>query len=161
MAQHLIIGIDLGSTSAVACLSLEGRLLYIAHKKNSGISWIIKEASRFGTPSIIALDKALPNANAKRINAAFYSTIWVPASDIPMAEKREMAKRSGITNTHERDAYTAAVSAYRRYANKLNQADRIARKLMIEDLDRIKAKIINRYSIYEAVHGIKSNRRPA
>lgn len=153
------MGIDLGSTSAIACLSLGGKLIHTSHRKNTGISWMIKTISKLGTPSIIALDKKSPNANARRINALFHSVIWVPATDIPMAEKRGMARRSGITNTHERDAYTAAVNAYRSYSNKLNQAERIARDLLITDPDRIKAKIINRYSIYEAVHGIESNRR--
>ena len=153
------MGVDPGKTSAIACLDLEGRLILSAHQTSAGVRWMLDRIVEVGTPSIIATDRKAPGETIKKINASFSSRLFMPSRDIPAIEKRKLARRTGIKNPHERDAYAAAVKAYRSYANKLNQAGHISREKGEPDSDTIKAKIIQRYSISEAIQGKEANRR--
>lgn len=155
---HLIVGIDSGKTAAIACLSLDGKLVGIMHMVSGGIPWILESIRVIGTPSIIATDRKIPGDTVRKINAAFNARLYLPPSDISIMEKRELARKTGIKDVHERDAYAAAVRAYHAHANKLNQAEHISRERKVQDIDRIKARIIQRYSISEAILGRKANR---
>lgn len=156
--KHIIVGVDPGKTSAIACLSLDGSLIMSAHAVSAGMPWVLDRIMETGTPSIIATDRKVPGEAVRKINAAFSSRLFIPSKDISTMEKRDLARRVGIKNPHERDAYAAAVKAYRSYANKLNQAEHITRDSGTADSDSIKAKIIQKYSISEAMLGRKANR---
>ena len=156
--EHIIVGVDAGKTTAIACLSLDGRLLYAGHRTFAGMDWIIKSIAAVGTPSIIASDRRNPNHVLRKINAAFSARIYRPDRDIPVVEKRELARHTSIKDQHERDAYAAALKAYNSYSNKLKQAGHIAKGMGKEDIDVVRAKVIDRYSISEAISGKEANR---
>ncbi|MCL5100661.1 MAG: hypothetical protein M1122_01770 [Candidatus Marsarchaeota archaeon] len=59
---------------------------------------------------------------------------------------------------HERDAMSAAMSAYNKYANKINQAENMAKETGMSDVDTVKALVIKKHSVYEALIGKKSRR---
>ena len=155
----MIVGIDSGKTCGVACLDLEGRLLHSAHKTFAGRPWLVKEISRVGTPCVVATDRSRPNEVIRKTNAAFNSVLYMPGRDISSGEKRALAKGAGLRNHHEQDAYASAIKAYYCYANKLNQAGRAIRGLPAEEQNRIKARIIMRHSISEAILDKAANRR--
>jgi predicted RNase H-like nuclease (RuvC/YqgF family) len=157
---HMIVGVDPGKTSAIACIGLDGKLIGTAHKSQAGAGWIIESISELGTPSIVAVDKKTPSKIAERVNAAFHSRMFIPDKDISTAEKRPAAAAAGIKNQHERDAYAAAIKAYNAYANKLKQAERISKEMKVSEssIDAIKAKVLDRYSVKEAIEGRKANR---
>lgn len=159
--MHLIVGIDPGKTSAIACLDLNGRLVHSAHRANAGLAWIVSSIRMVGTPSIIATDKRRGTETVKKVNAYFNSRIYSPPEDIGKEQKLDASRRSSLKDRHERDAYAAAESAYRAFRNKLLQAEHIARQSSVAaaDLDRIKAKVLDRYSIDEAIHDKKANRK--
>jgi len=69
-----------------------------------------------------------------------------------------MAEQFGITNPHERDACSAAMKAYNAYSNKLKQAEHIAKGTRAE-MDSIKAKVIAKHSIEEAISKKEVHRR--
>jgi predicted RNase H-like nuclease (RuvC/YqgF family) len=60
-----------------------------------------------------------------------------------------VAKGAGTANTHERDAYCAAVFAYRAHANKLRQIDALA-DLGHEERDRIKHLLLRGVRVQDA-----------
>ncbi len=155
---HIIVGIDPGKTSAIACLALDGRLILAVHKSGAGLEWMVSQIREIGTPSVIATDKKRPSSIARKLNSIFNSRLVFPQNDISIEEKRRMSKGTGIKNPHERDAYSAALKAYNAMANKLNQAEHISREMKVYDTDSIKAKVFNKYSISEAIHGKKANR---
>ena len=95
----------------------------------------------------------------KRVNTVFNSRLFCPDREFKIAEKRTAAKTIGIKDPHERDAYTAAISAYHAYANKFNQIEHIAQQSMQNNIDEIKAKVIRRHSIREAIENRKANRK--
>lgn len=156
--MHLIVGVDTGKTMAFTCLSLDGRLVGADHKASAGPEWIIEAVGNIGIPSVIACDKT-PNDAIRKIGAAFNARIFYPSRELSSLDKRLIAKPLGITNPHERDACAAAVKAYNVHINKLKQADHIARINNVKDPDSIKAKVIEKYSIEEAMAGKKANRK--
>jgi predicted RNase H-like nuclease (RuvC/YqgF family) len=60
-----------------------------------------------------------------------------------------VAHGAGTVNSHERDAYCAAVFAYRAYANKLRQIDALA-ELTHHERDRIKHLLLRGYRVQDA-----------
>lgn len=150
--MHIIVGIDTGKTSAIACLSLDGKLLYSAHVRQADESWFISTIYSVGTPVIIASDKTEPTNNViRKINANFNAIIFYPEKIITQKEKKQLARVAGLKDQHERDAYSAALKAYNVHSNKLRQAERIANSMHISNTDAIKAKVIKRYSVNEAI----------
>jgi len=156
--MHLIVGIDTGKTVAYACLNLDGKLVRSSHASSLGQEWLIDSIGRLGVPSVIACDRQ-PNDIVRKICAAFNAKLYYPQKEMGIDEKREMAKPFGISNPHERDACAAAVKAYKAYTNKLRQAERIAREGKVREIDSIKAKVIEKYSIEEAISNKEANRR--
>jgi hypothetical protein len=157
--MHIIVGIDPGKTSAIAAVSLDGRLLYSSHRRFAGIEWLVSEIQAVGVPVIIAGDRPSVSLIVRKVNAIFNSRLFCPSRELSAEEKRGIAKITYIKNPHERDAYAAAIKAYRAYANKFNQAEHIANEMRVEDVDRIKARIVDKQSISEAIANRKANRR--
>ncbi|MEM3841483.1 MAG: DUF460 domain-containing protein [Candidatus Micrarchaeaceae archaeon] len=157
--KHLIVGLDLGKNSAIACLDLHGNLVMRMHGTSMGFNGIIQAITEVGVPLIIAGDKKSPNWMVRKINAAFNSRLFTPKSDITLEEKRETTKGTGIKNEHERDAYSAAIKAYNYHVGKLRQAEKIANmRSNSADAEEVMAKVIRKYSISEAMSGRTANR---
>jgi hypothetical protein len=157
--MYIIVGIDPGKTSAVAAVDLNGKLIRSAHKTFAGADWLISEIRSVGIPVIIAGDNPEASPMVRRINASFNAKLFTPSRELPVEEKRGIAKGSYIKDPHERDAYAAAVKAYRNYTNKFKQAEHIARGISFENVDMVKAKVVGRYSISEAIENRKANRK--
>jgi predicted RNase H-like nuclease (RuvC/YqgF family) len=149
--MHIIVGVDTGKTVAVSCLSLDGNLVYSAHMKSGGESWIVSAIRNIGIPSVIASDKNTKGEKIRKINSAFNAVLFMPKDNIMLGEKRELAHAQSIKDPHERDAYVAAIKAYNYYANKLKQAKRKAEEKYADDIDEVLAKVIKKYSISEAI----------
>jgi predicted RNase H-like nuclease (RuvC/YqgF family) len=157
--MHLIVGIDPGKTAAIACVDLDGRIVYLSHKAEVGVDWLTSSIAAVGIPSIIAADKQKGTYAIRKISAYFNARVFYPDRDIGVEEKREIARAARIKDSHERDACAAALKAYGHFRNKLDQAAHIARERGAMDIDRIKAKVLDRYSIDEAISDRKANRK--
>ncbi len=156
--MHLIVGVDTGKTVAYACLDLDGKLVSSSHVSSLGQDWLIDSIGKLGIPSIVACDRE-PNDIVRKVCASFNAKLYYPVKEISIDEKREMARPYGTTNPHERDACAAAVKAYKAYTNKLRQAERIAKEGKVNEIDSIKAKVIEKYSIEEAISNKEANRK--
>jgi uncharacterized protein len=157
--MYIIAGIDPGKTCGIACVDLKGNLVFRAHKAYGGPDWLIGTLNGIGTPVVIASDKPVASGIVRKVNTAFNSKLFSPDREFRIEEKRMAAKALGIKNPHERDAYIAAISAYNAYANKFKQIEHIASGRKYNDVEEIKAKVISKYSIREALENRKANRR--
>lgn len=125
MKKHLIIGIDPGNTIAIAGLDLEGNLVFCTSFEHGGIKKAVSEIEKSGTPSIIATDVNPAPEFALRLSSYFNARLSVPKKDMREDEKRLILKklRSKIPNigenNHERDAISAAITAYKDHQNSL------------------------------------------
>jgi predicted RNase H-like nuclease (RuvC/YqgF family) len=157
--MYIIVGIDPGKTMGIACLDLSGGLVFAGHSANEGLSWAVSTLSSVGIPVIVAGDKQNPSRMVRRINAAVGARLFTPEKEESIAEKRAIGNGARLSNQHERDAYVAAVSAFKRYSSKFRQAEHAAREMGISDIDGIKAKVVMKHSIDEAIGGRRANRR--
>lgn len=159
--MHLIIGIDPGKTAAIACINLNGSIVCLKSERLAGYKWFVEVIKKNGIPVLVAFDKKSPNSIVRKLSATFNAAIYVPKGDLTVAKKKNISSESSISNLHERDALASALSAYYYYANKFNQAERLAREKGYTEsdyIDHIKAMIVKKYSIDEAMHGKKANR---
>ena len=85
---------------------------------------------------LIASDTSLPSHFVQKIAARLNVKVFSPKESLTKLEKREIGK--DIEDVHIRDAYAAAVKAYRRYQNRLRQID----SMDIPDKEELKKMVI-------------------
>ncbi len=156
--RHIIVGIDTGKASSIAGVDLNGRVIGSITMKYVGIRWFVDKIKELGSPVIIATDKKRANQTVAKLAAIFDSVLFTPKYDISVEKKDTFLSNNNVSTLHERDALTAAITAYNAYSNKLNQIERMARKNNIEYIDEIKALVIKKSSFKEACLGIHNGR---
>ena len=137
---HTIVGIDPGTTTAVAILDLNGNLLGVKSQKNWKLHNVIDYILSFGKPIVIATDKNTPPDYVLKIKAAFNAILYTPKEDISVEKKKNLASHYKFVNDHERDAIAAAKDAFNSYKNKLMSIEK--RIPTGFDSDKIKAEIL-------------------
>ncbi len=125
----MIVGLDPGTTVGLAVLDLRGNLLHLSSKRGADDFWIFKTIRRYGTPIVIATDKASVPSRVQKIAAQLGARIWTPREDISVQVKDDVARRfsynrSGPEDDHQRDALAAAFLAYQSYAPKFRQVEK-------------------------------------
>ncbi len=148
---YLIIGIDPGSTVGVAALGLDGKPAHAAHIQNGGLNAAVALIESWGTPSLIATDVKPAPDMARRLAASFNAPLFVPAHPWREEDKREAMRHLernfsfSHENTHERDALSAAVQAWRAHQNLLRSARASDERLDPEKKERILHLLLNGY----------------
>ncbi|MDO9099060.1 MAG: DUF460 domain-containing protein, partial [Candidatus Methanoperedens sp.] len=119
--DYIIVGIDPGTTTAIAVLTLEGELRMLHSSRTISIPDVIEMIAEQGRPLIIASD-VFPTPNAvEKIRRAFNAVSGSPDDVLSAEDKIEFATPYGYSNNHERDAIAAAASFYRKNKNKFEQ----------------------------------------
>ena len=157
MKPYVIVGIDPGATFGMAAIGLGGQKLAM-RSTMGGFSDAARIIETFGTPSLVACDTNPAPEAALRLASYFSCRLFVPHESVREEEKRLVARGAGTSNTHERDAYCAAVFAYRAHANKLRQIDALA-GLSLEEKDRIKHLLLRGYRVQDAFMLLKEPER--
>jgi len=132
--DYIIVGVDPGTTTAVAILDLSGRLVGASSSRVSSIPDIIEHISEMGRPVVIATDVVPPPAAVEKIKRAFKAILFTPNERLSVEEKVRLAKPLGYANDHERDAIAAAVKAFNTYKNKFAQIDKKAPSHLSDDV---------------------------
>jgi|Deesub1362A_J573_1020465.scaffolds.fasta_scaffold00363_26 hypothetical protein len=147
---YTIVGVDPGTTTAVAVLDLNGRLLGVKSKKNWSTGEVIDYITSFGKPVVVATDRKNPPEFVAKLKASFQAVLYAPKEDMSVEKKKSMVSGAcGALNDHERDAVAAAMEAYNSYKNKLmNVEKRIPSGF---DADEIKAGIIRGFPLKELI----------
>lgn len=138
--RYLIIGIDPGNTIGLAAVDFEGKLVEASHLQNGGVEGAVSLVERWGTPSVIACDVKPAPEFVLKMASYFNVRMFVPSRTWREDEKKEILKNVRIRNdentggrirnddfkigenTHERDAISAAVGAWRENQNLLRSA---------------------------------------
>jgi predicted RNase H-like nuclease (RuvC/YqgF family) len=119
--DYIIVGIDPGTTTAIAILTLDGELRMVHSSRTISIPQVIEMIAEQGRPLVIASD-VFPTPNAvEKIRRAFNAVSSSPFEVLSAQSKIEFATPYGYSNNHERDAIAAAVSFLRKNKNKLEQ----------------------------------------
>ena len=114
---------DAGIKTGYALIDLSGNLVSSGTEKEANDERIVKLISEVGIPSIIASDTCPPSSFVQKVAARFNTKLFHPKKSLTQEEKRIIGKN--ISDPHIRDAYAAAIKAFRRYADRLRQIDRM------------------------------------
>ncbi len=137
---HVIVGVDPGTTTAVAVLDLNGNVIGVRSKKGWNSSEVIEYITSLGKPVVIATDKSNPPEFVLKLKASFKAVLHTPKFDMSVEKKRNLTSKFSFLNDHERDAIAAAMDAYNSYKNKLRNVEK--RIPVGMDVDAVKAEII-------------------
>jgi len=91
--------------------------------KQKNADKVVGIIAQLGIPLLVACDvKKAPNF-VRTVSRRFNVKTFSPSRNLSQEEKQIMAK--DVFNPHIRDAYAAALKAYRRYSNRFRRIDAI------------------------------------
>jgi hypothetical protein len=118
----VILGVDPGTTTALAVLDLQGDLREVQSARGLSLEDALTVTSRYGGVLSVASDVPVPPRFVERLASALRSPLYAPSRPLTVAEKTEVVNRrfgkDSYQNAHERDALAAAIKAYNRLAAK-------------------------------------------
>jgi hypothetical protein len=147
--RYLIVGIDPGTTTAVAALDLDGNLLHLASSRQMNMGDVVESLYRVGKPLIIASDVQEMPYSVEKVRRAFSAVAYTPKQDVSVETKIELTSAFSYTNDHERDALSAALDAYRQYRHKFQNL--LKRVPPGHDLDEVRARVIRGQSLDQVI----------
>jgi predicted RNase H-like nuclease (RuvC/YqgF family) len=153
----MIVGLDIGTTSAISVYDLKRNLLYLKSRRHWSTSNIIKQIMIFGTPIIIATDKQNVPDKIRKIAASFGAHIFSPDHDLTIEEKDKIVNIS-MKDSHERDALASSLFAFRFYHPQFITIDMNLQSVGLQNQsDRVKEMIIRKEAknIAEAIDKLR------
>ena len=124
--DHVLLGVDPGTTTAVAVVGLDGEVLDLLSTRTADTSEVIEWVVERGRPVVVAADVTPMPETVEKLRRSFDAAGWTPDRDLPVDEKQHRTREEGYDNDHERDALAAALSAYDDHED---QFDRVAAKV--------------------------------
>lgn len=135
--KPVIIGVDPGSTSAVAAVDFDGNILLLKSGKNFPPRDIIQEIIETGKPVIVASDKSKTPSNVEKIATSLGAEIYEPEEDLESQRKTELGEGD---NSHEVDASASAINAYNNMQREIKKIDDL-----VEQLGESRSTIAQKY----------------
>ena len=124
--DHVVVGVDPGTTTAVAIVGLDGEVLDVLSTRTADSAEVTEWIVERGRPVIVAADVTPMPSTVEKLRRSFDAAGWTPDRDLPVDVKQHRTREEGYDNDHERDAMAAAFGAYDAHAD---QFDRIAAKV--------------------------------
>jgi uncharacterized protein len=146
---YLIVGVDAGIKAAYAALDLNGRLVAAGCEKEASNERFVEHIRHLGVPSLIACDVKKPPDFVSKLAARFNVSLYSPRQNLSTQEKKAIGAE--ILDVHMRDAYAAAMKAYRNHANRLRQIDNLADP----DKDKLKHLVLQGHPLSKVLQGKK------
>ncbi|WP_255169463.1 DUF460 domain-containing protein [Natrononativus amylolyticus] len=147
--DHVVVGVDPGTTTAVAVVSLEGEVLDVWSSRTSDAADVIEWIVERGRPVIVAADVTPMPETVEKFRRSFDAAGWTPERDPPIDEKQHRTREHPYDDDHQRDAMAAALYAFDAHED---QFERIARKLPPGvDRDEVTARVVSGEESVEAV----------
>ncbi len=115
--DHVLVGIDPGTTTAAAIVGLDGQVLDVLSTRTADTADIIEWTIDRGRPVVVAADVEPMPSTVEKMRRSFSAAGWVPERDLPIDEKQHRTREEGYDNDHERDALAAALHAFDDYAD--------------------------------------------
>lgn len=158
--KGVIIGVDPGTTTALAALDLEGNFIECRSSRDFSLEDIISYSSKFSKVVIVSTDVNPSPKFVEKLSTSMSAILYRPSKSLAVEEKLwlidETFSRDIYSNPHERDALAAAIKAFKSYKNKIRQVDKKVDKLNLQHLkENIRKAVINGKSIDTAIkiHG--------
>ena len=147
--DHVLVGIDPGTTTAVALVDLDGTPLDVYSTRTDDSAAVIEWIIERGRPLLVAADVEPMPETVEKFRRSFDAAGWEPATDLPVDGKKHRTRDATCDNDHERDALAAALYAFDAHAD---QFERIARKVPPQfDRGEVTATVLAEEESVEAV----------
>jgi len=147
--DHVVVGVDPGTTTAVAVVGLDGEVLDVVSTRTADAAEITEWIVERGRPIIVGADVTPMPETVEKLRRSFDAAAWTPERDLPVDVKQHRTREEGYDNDHERDAMAAALGAYDAHAD---QFDRIAAKIPPrEDVGEVTARVVTGEESVETV----------
>lgn len=137
----VIVGIDPGTTAAVAVLNLDGDLVHHKSGKEFSKNDIIQEIVRQGRPVIVGTDVSPAPSQVAAIASNLGADLSVPDEDLQADYKEDLVAGFDLprADAHTEDAVAAAEYARRTHKDTIEQ---VLRRVDDADLDRKDAESV-------------------
>lgn len=154
--DSVVVGIDPGTTTAVAVVDLDGELLNVTSSRSSDTAEVIEWIIDRGRPVVVAADVRSMPSTVEKIRRSFDAAGWTPDGDLRVVDKKRATNENEyrLENDHERDAAAAAVFAYRDHAE---QFDAVRQKTPRDiDEDEVLARVLSdELSVETAIEAVR------
>lgn len=157
----LIVGIDAGTTTAIAVMDFSGKILHLSSSRERSRSDIIKLIIRYGKPAIITSDVPHTPSLLAKLAATFQTKVHNPKEGIAVSAKTELVNsfleenifiKDKPGNAHERDALTAAILFFKTYKNLFLKIDsKIEQQKLGINPEAVKVLVIQGMKISDAI----------
>ncbi|MEF8850959.1 MAG: DUF460 domain-containing protein [Haloarculaceae archaeon] len=124
--DHVVVGVDPGTTTAVAIVGLDGEVLDVLSTRTADSAAVTEWIVERGRPVVVAADVTPMPETVEKLRRSFDAAGWTPDRDLPVDVKQHRTREEGYDNDHERDAMAAAFGAYDAHRD---QFDRVAAKV--------------------------------
>jgi len=157
--RYLIVGIDPGTTTAVAALDLDGNLMLLSSSRQMNMSGVIESLYKAGKPLVVASDVQDMPYSVEKIRRAFSAIPYSPKQDTSVDAKLALTANFPYENVHERDALSAALDAFHQYDAKFRNL--LRRVPPGHDLDEVRARVIRGQALDQVLGDLAAVRAPA
>lgn len=147
--DHVIVGIDPGTTTAAAVVSIDGEVLDVHSSRTEDTADVIEWIIARGRPFLVAADVTPMPETVDQIRRSFDAAGWTPETDLLVDRKQDRTRSVAHENDHERDAIAAALFAV---DDHREQFDRITERVPARfDRGDVIARVVAEESSVEAI----------
>ena len=138
--DHVLVGVDPGTTTAVAIVGLDGEVLDVLSTRTADMAAVTEWIVERGRPVVVAADVTPMPETVEKLRRSFDAAGWTPERDLPVDTKQHRTREEGYDNDHERDAMAAALFAFDHHED---QFDRVAAKVPPgQDVGPVVARVV-------------------
>lgn len=120
----VLVGVDPGTTTAVAVIDIDGNTLDVMSTRTGDMASVIEWIVDRGRPVVVAADVTPMPETVEKVTRSFDAAGWEPDRDLLVDEKLHRTRSVGYDNDHERDAIAAALYSYDAYSEQLDEIAR-------------------------------------
>jgi predicted RNase H-like nuclease (RuvC/YqgF family) len=156
--ETVVVGVDPGTTTAVAVLDLDGELLNVTSSRGADTAEVIEWIIERGRPVVVAADVRSMPSNVEKIRRSFDAAGWTPDDDLAVVDKKRATSEDEyrLENDHERDATAAATFAYRDHADVFDKVRRKTPRGVDED-EVIARVLVDELPVEAAVDAVRDD----
>ncbi|MFC3477970.1 DUF460 domain-containing protein [Halobacterium litoreum] len=156
--DRVFVGVDPGTTTAVALVSLDGRVLDVTSTRTADTAAVIEWIIERGRPVLVAADVRPMPDTVEKIRASFDAAGWRPEADLPVDEKQHRTREEGYEDDHQRDAMAAALFAHDDHADRIERV----REATPRDLDagEVVARVLSGESLQGVLNDLTETEEP-
>ena len=164
LKKLIIVGYDPGTTSALAIVDTNRRLLLLKSKRNMKRKEVVDTVTSRGKPILVAGDKHPLPKSVEKLASSLGCKAYSPSESLSTLEKWRLVNEflEKIKNDHEKDALASALKAYEKYSKLFKKTDRVLSYLGLSgSFDKVIEMIVSgkAENITEAVNRVLTEMR--